>query len=67
MLEMRREDLATASQVGHSTLGDFKQGRRQPHARTLAAIRAALEDAGVELTNGDAPGVRVRAKSGDVA
>jgi hypothetical protein len=29
---------------------------------TLAAIRRALERAGVEFTNGDAPGVRLRTK-----
>jgi hypothetical protein len=29
-------------------------------AATVAAIRAALEAAGVEFTNGDAPGVRLR-------
>lgn len=62
MLSMRREDLAEASQVGHSTLFDFESGRRQPHPRTLAAIRAALEAAGVEFIeqNGGGPGVRLR-------
>ena len=60
MLNLKREDLASASQVGHSTLFDFESGRRQPHPRTLAAIRAALEAAGVEFTNGDGPGVRLR-------
>ncbi len=29
----------------------------------LAAMRAALEAAGVEFTNGDAPGVRIRSVS----
>ena len=28
--------------------------------RTVDAIRAALESAGVEFTNGDQPGVRMR-------
>ncbi len=60
MLNMKREELAAASQVGHSTLFDFESGKRQPHPRTLAAIRAALEAAGVEFTNGDSPGVRLR-------
>jgi len=60
MLSMRRGDLAEAASVGHSTLFDFESGRRQPHPRTIAAIRAALETAGVEFTNGDAPGVRLR-------
>jgi hypothetical protein len=34
------------------------------HSR-IAAIRAALESAGVEFTNGDAPGVKLRAKAVD--
>ena len=60
MLRMKREELAAAAQVAQATLFDFEAGRRTPYARTLAAIRAALEAAGVEFTNGDAPGVRLR-------
>jgi transcriptional regulator with XRE-family HTH domain len=52
-------ELAAAAAVAGSTLVDFESGKRQPHPRTLAAIRAALEAAGVEFTNGDAPGVRL--------
>lgn len=65
MLEMTREDLAGASLVGHSTLFDFESGRRNPHPRTLAAIRTALEAAGVEFIeqNGGGPGVRLRQPS----
>jgi transcriptional regulator with XRE-family HTH domain len=61
MLNLRREDLASSSGVGHSTLFDFESGRRQPHPRTLAAIRAALEAAGVEFIaeNGGGAGVRL--------
>jgi transcriptional regulator with XRE-family HTH domain len=32
-------------------------------ARTAASIQAAFERAGVEFTNGDAPGVRLRKKN----
>ena len=62
MLGMKREDLAEASEVAHSTLFEFESGRRKPHARTLAAVRAALEAAGVEFIaeNGGGPGVRLR-------
>jgi transcriptional regulator with XRE-family HTH domain len=35
-------------------------GKPTASANTLAAIRAALEKAGVEFTNGDQPGVRLR-------
>jgi len=60
MLNMKREDLAAASKIGHSTLFDFESGKRQPHPRTLAAIRAALEQAGVTFTNDDEPGVKLK-------
>ena len=62
LLAMKREDLATASNVAHSTLADFETGRRQPHPRTLDAVRTALELAGIEFIeeNGGGPGVRLR-------
>lgn len=57
-------DLASAASVAGSTLVDFEAGRRQPHPRTLAAIRAALEQAGVMFTNGDEPGVKLKKAEG---
>ena len=47
--------------VAVATLADFEVGRRDPHPRTLAAIRAALEAAGAIFVeeNGDGPGVRL--------
>jgi transcriptional regulator with XRE-family HTH domain len=63
MLGMKRGDLAAAARVAHATLADFEGGKRQPYPRTLAAIRTALETAGIEFTNGDAPGVRLRRSS----
>lgn len=55
-------DLAGAASVAVGTLVDFEAGRRTPYARTLAAIRAALEAAGVEFIaeNGGGAGVRLR-------
>ena len=60
MLEISREELARLSKVNERTISDFEAGRRKPIPATVAAIRAALEAAGVEFTNGDAPGVRLR-------
>ena len=60
MLRLTRDQLAAAAKVAVATLADFEVGRRQPHPRTVEAIRAALEAAGVEFTNGDAPGVQLR-------
>jgi len=35
-------------------------GEGDPQRRTVEAIRAALEQAGVVFTNGDEPGVKLR-------
>ena len=61
MLRMKRETLARQADVAVATLADFEVSRRTPHPRTLAAIRSALELAGIEFTN-DAgiAGVRLR-------
>ena len=53
-------DLAEAAKIGRATIADFKSGKRDPYVRTLDELRAALEAAGVEFTNGDQPGVRLR-------
>jgi transcriptional regulator with XRE-family HTH domain len=62
MLDMSREELARRARVAERTISDFEAGRRQPIHSTLAAIRAALESAGVIFVeeNGEGPGVRLR-------
>ena len=60
MLNWTLPMLAKASHVSVSTINSFELGRRQPTRPNIAAIRHALEAAGVEFTNGDAPGVRLR-------
>lgn len=60
MLRLTREQVSQTSKVAVATLADFEVGRRQPQPRTLAAIRTALEAAGVTFTNGDEPGVKLR-------
>lgn len=60
MLRLTREQVSQTSKVAVATLADFEVGRRQPQPRTLAAIRAALETAGVEFTDGDEPGVKLK-------
>jgi len=42
----------------------LEKGEGAPQQRTLVAVAAALEAAGVEFTNGDAPGVRLRKPAG---
>ena len=55
-------DLAREAQVGVATVTRFENGQVVPIPATLAAIRAALESAGVIFIaeNGDGPGVRLR-------
>ena len=45
------------------TVTRFENGHSEGYPATLQKIRAALEAAGVEFTNGDAPGVRLRKKA----
>jgi transcriptional regulator with XRE-family HTH domain len=61
-LGMTAEQLAAAARVSKVTLSDFEIGKRSPHPRTLAAIRTALESAGVDFIaeNGGGAGVRLR-------
>lgn len=54
-------DLAQNAGVSRATVADFESGKRQPIGNNLAAIRAALESAGVIFieSNGNGPGVRL--------
>jgi len=49
--------------VSVDTVARFERGDNL-RERTVEDMRRALEDAGVELTNGDAPGVRMRKGKG---
>ncbi len=62
LIKMDQATLAGAASVSRNVIIDFEKGRRVPTKNNLAAIRSALEDAGVEFTNGDAPGVRLKKK-----
>jgi transcriptional regulator with XRE-family HTH domain len=55
-----QDELATASKVAKATIANFELGKRSPYDRTLDDLRGALEAAGVEFTNGDEPGVKLR-------
>jgi hypothetical protein len=53
---------SSGASVSKNTIVDFEKGRRNPTNNNLAAIQRVLEEAGVEFTNGDAPGLRLRKK-----
>ena len=55
-----QDELAIASKVAKATIANFELGKRTPYDRTLDDMIGALEAAGVEFTNGEQPGVRLR-------
>ncbi|WP_299648548.1 helix-turn-helix transcriptional regulator [uncultured Jannaschia sp.] len=62
LLSLTQTGLAKAAGVGQSTVIDFERERRQVSDQSIAAIRSALEAAGVEFieANGGGAGVRLR-------
>jgi transcriptional regulator with XRE-family HTH domain len=60
LIAMDQADLAEAANVSRNVIIDFEKGRRVPTRNNLAAIQRVLEKAGVEFTNGDAAGVRLK-------
>ncbi len=62
LVGMDEAALARAANVSRGTLADFEKSQRAPPAEALAAIRAALEAAGVEFIaeNGGGAGVRLQ-------
>ncbi|WP_431284951.1 helix-turn-helix domain-containing protein [Humitalea sp. 24SJ18S-53] len=61
LLGWSQDQLAAASAVPKRTVARFELGEGAPQQRTIAAIRGALEAAGVEFIkeNGGGPGVRL--------
>ena len=62
LLRWDQRRLAEASSVSLPTVKrlESRPGILGAHSLTLASIKRALEKAGVEFTNGDQPGVRLR-------
>ena len=59
LLDWSQAELAARSNLSESTIRDFEKGRRIPSINNLAAVRRALEAAGVQFIDGDRPGVRL--------
>ena len=62
LLRWDQRHLADASAVSLPTIKrlETKPGELVAHNATVAALRNAFEAAGVEFTNGEQPGVRIR-------
>jgi hypothetical protein len=65
LLRWEQRHLSDASSVSLATVKrlEAKPGILVAHAPTIAALRGAFEAAGIEFTNGDQPGVRLRRKT----
>ena len=61
-LRLGVRELAATAAVAVNTITRFERGDGI-HPRNAEAIQRALESAGVEFINGDAPGVRLRRKA----
>lgn len=66
LIDWSQQKLADEALIGLSTVRDFEKGRRTPHQNRLAAIKNALEAAGVIFIaeNGEGPGVRLKKLNG---
>jgi transcriptional regulator with XRE-family HTH domain len=60
LIDWNQQQLADAAGVGVATIRLFEAGKGEQRRATLSVIRQALEAAGVEFTNGEQPGVRVK-------
>ena len=65
LLGWSQDDLAARSGVSQPTIKrlEAEGGELGGRAETGEKIRRALQKAGIEFTNGDGPGVRLRKKS----
>ena len=61
MLDWTQGELAKRAGISKTGLNNIERGSADPKASTLTAIWRAIEDAGVEFTNGDEPGVKLKA------
>jgi ribosome-binding protein aMBF1 (putative translation factor) len=63
LLGWPRDRLAPKAGISLAMLKRIEEGTYIPSLKERSALRAALEDGGVEFTNGDTPGVRLKLKA----
>jgi transcriptional regulator with XRE-family HTH domain len=62
LLGLSRREVAQAIGVSEKTLANFEVGVHTPRAETLEKLREFFEKKGMEFTNGDYLGIRLRIK-----
>ena len=60
LIDWSQRQLAEAAGVGVATIRLFEAEKGEQRRSTLSVIKNAFEAAGVEFTNGNQPGVRLR-------
>lgn len=60
LIDWTQPELAKASGLGLSTVVDFERKRRRVSEDAVSAMRGALERNGVEFTDGERQGVRLK-------
>jgi transcriptional regulator with XRE-family HTH domain len=60
LLDITQSQLARAAELGLSTIVDFEKERRTVSDEALKAMQSALQRAGIEFTDGDGEGLRLR-------
>lgn len=60
LLKMTQESLAAAAGVSKDTVVNVENHRNVTRESTMEKIRTALENRGIEFTNGGSPGVKLR-------
>ncbi len=64
LLNWTQQALADKARVSKPTVQNFELEKAKPYAGTIVLLRQAFEAAGIEFTNGEAPGVRLRPRTG---
>jgi transcriptional regulator with XRE-family HTH domain len=60
LLNWTQDDLARAAEIGVATVRNFENEKSTPQRSSLKLIQQAFEAVGIQFTNGDGPGVRLR-------
>ena len=60
LLGLTQTELAEVSSVNSATILRFENGQNEPRPATVAMLQRALEDRGIEFSNGGEPGVKLR-------